>query len=403
MALYARLRRRAVAASRQVRMARVVAKAIRSNGHPVLAQIVPIRRCNLACGYCSEYDKTSAPVPLDVMRARIDHLAALGTSMVDLSGGEPLLHPDADEIIRHIRACGMTAGLLTNGYLLTPDRIRRLNRAGLDRLQISIDNVQPDDVSYKSLKVLDRKLEALAAFATFDVNINTVVGAGVRRPSDALVIARRARALGFGTSVGLVHDSSGQIIAVNDNWVDSPNRQAIIQSTIPPSNNLESAILMSLQPGAYTATVRGVNHTTGIALVETYDLDRVSNSRLANISTRGLVQTNDDVLIAGMIVAGQTPQRVIVRATGPSLEVPGRLANPSLELRDGDGNVIRSNDNWRSDQEAEITSTTIAPTNDLESAIVATLPANGTSYTAIVRGADGGTGVSVIEVYGLNN
>ena len=197
-------------------MARVVAKAIRSNGHPVLAQIVPIRRCNLACGYCSEYDKTSAPVPLDVIRARIDHLAALGTSMVDLSGGEPLLHPDADEIIRHIRACGMTAGLLTNGYLLTPARIRRLNRAGLDRLQISIDNVQPDDVSYKSLKVLDRKLEALAAFATFDVNINTVVGAGVRRPSDALVIARRAQALGFGTSVGLVHDSSGQIRPLGD-------------------------------------------------------------------------------------------------------------------------------------------------------------------------------------------
>jgi len=200
-----------------------------------------------------------------------------------------------------------------------------------------------------------------------------------------------------------LHDSSGQIIAVNDNWVDSPNRQAIIETTIPPSNNLESAILMSLQPGAYTATVRGINHTTGIALVEAYDLDRVSNSRLANISTRGLVQTNDDVLIAGMIVAGQTPQRVIVRATGPSLEVPGKLANPILELRDGDGNLIRSNDNWRSDQEAEITSTTIAPTNDLESAIVATLPANGTSYTAIVRGADGGTGVSVIEVYGLNN
>ena len=211
MALYARLRRRATAAARTVRMARVVARALRSNGHPVLAQIVPIRRCNLACGYCSEYDKTSAPVPLDVMRARIDRLAALGTSMVDLSGGEPLLHPDADEIIRRIRACGMTAGLLTNGYLLTPERIRRLNGAGLDRLQISIDNVLPDEVSYKSLKVLDRKLEALATYATFDVNINTVLGAGVRDSADALVIARRARALGFGTSVGVVHDASGQI------------------------------------------------------------------------------------------------------------------------------------------------------------------------------------------------
>jgi hypothetical protein len=116
-----------------------------------------------------------------------------------------------------------------------------------------------------------------------------------------------------------LHDSSGQTIAINDNWVDAPNQQAIIDTTIPPSNNLESAILMSLAPGAYTATVRGVNNTTGIGLVETYDLDRSVNSRLVNMSTRGLVQTSDNVLIAGMIVLGHTPQTVIVRAIGPSL------------------------------------------------------------------------------------
>ena len=199
-----------------------------------------------------------------------------------------------------------------------------------------------------------------------------------------------------------LHDSSGQTIATNDNWMDAPNRQAIIDTTIPPSNNLESAILMSLTPGAYTATVRGVNNTTGIGLVEAYDLDRTVNSRLVNISTRGLVQTSDNVLIAGMIVLGQTPQTVIVRAIGPSLDLPGKLADPILELRDGNGALIRSNDNWRSDQEAEIMATTIPPTNDLESAIVATLPANGASYTAIVRGVNGTTGVAVVEVYGLN-
>ena len=123
-----------------------------------------------------------------------------------------------------------------------------------------------------------------------------------------------------------LHDSSGQTIATNDNWVDAPNMQAIIDTTIPPGNNLESAILMSLTPGGYTATVRGVNNTTGIGLVEAYDLDQTVNSRLANISTRGLVQTSDNVLIAGMIVLGQTPQNVIVRAIGPSLDLPGKLA-----------------------------------------------------------------------------
>ena len=199
-----------------------------------------------------------------------------------------------------------------------------------------------------------------------------------------------------------LHDFSGQTIAMNDNWVNAPNMQAIIDTTIPPTNNLESAILMNLPPGAYTATVHGANNTTGIGLVEAYDLDRTVNSRLVNISTRGLVQTSDNVLLAGMIVRGQTPQKVIVRAIGPSLDLPGKLADPVLELRDGNGALIRSNDNWRSDQEAEIIATTIPPTNDLESAIVATLPANGASYTAIVRGVNGMTGVAVVEVYGLN-
>jgi MoaA/NifB/PqqE/SkfB family radical SAM enzyme len=153
----------------------------------------------------------SAPVPTELMFQRIDRLASLGTSMIDLSGGEPLLHPDLDQIIRRIRRHGAFAGLLTNGYLLTRDRIRRLNQAGLDRLQISIDNVMPDAVSCKSLKVLDRKLEWLAEYAEFDVSINTVLGAGVRCPTDALVIANRALELGFGTSVGLIHDGSGQV------------------------------------------------------------------------------------------------------------------------------------------------------------------------------------------------
>jgi MoaA/NifB/PqqE/SkfB family radical SAM enzyme len=192
------------------------ARALTSVRHPILAQIVPIRRCNLSCAYCNEFDKTSEPVPTELMLQRIDRLATLGTSVIDISGGEPLLHPDLHVIIRRIRQRGIIAGLLTNGYLLTREQIERLNQAGLDRLQISIDNVTPNDVSYKSLKVLDGKLQLLAAVAEFAVNINTVLGATVGNPEDALLIARRGLALGFSASVGLIHDGHGQVAALTD-------------------------------------------------------------------------------------------------------------------------------------------------------------------------------------------
>ncbi len=193
----------------------------------------------------------------------------------------------------------------------------------------------------------------------------------------------------------------GDLIASNDNW-RSDQEAEIIATGIPPSDDLESAIVAILQANtvAYTATVSGFNNGTGIGLVEVYDLDRTVDSKLANISTRGFVQTGDDVLIGGLIVLGQEPLRVIVRAMGPSLAVPGALGNPTLELHDGNGAVIASNDNWRSDQEAEIIATGIPPTNDLESAIVRNLmPGN---YTAIVRGVNGTTGVALVEAYGLN-
>jgi MoaA/NifB/PqqE/SkfB family radical SAM enzyme len=146
------------------------------------------------------------------MLRRIDLLAALGTEIITFSGGEPLLHPDLDDLIRRIRSHGRIATLITNGYLLSPERIRQLNRAGLEHLQISIDNVQPDEVSKKSLKVLDKKLEWLAENAGFDVSINSVVGAGVKHPEDALTITRRAIELGFDTTVGTIHDHKGQLL-----------------------------------------------------------------------------------------------------------------------------------------------------------------------------------------------
>ena len=194
----------------------MVARAIKSRRHPILAHIIPIRRCNLACAYCNEYDKVSSPVPTAEMLRRIDLLAALGTEIITFSGGEPLLHPDLDELIRRIKEHGRIATLITNGYLLSAERIRQLNRAGLEHLQISIDNVQPDDVSKKSLKVLDKKLEWLAEHANFDVSINSVVGAGVAHPEDALAITRRALELGFDTTVGTIHDHKGQLRPLPD-------------------------------------------------------------------------------------------------------------------------------------------------------------------------------------------
>ena len=200
-----------------------------------------------------------------------------------------------------------------------------------------------------------------------------------------------------------LHDHTGALIASNDNWTDAPNRQEIINSGLAPSNNLESAILTSLNPGAYTAIVRGVNNGTGIALVEGYDLDPTAGSKLGNISTRALVQTGDNVMIGGIMINGLDSDKVIVRAIGPSLAqhgVTNPLHDPTLELHNGEGAVIAFNDNWKDSQQAEIQATGLAPSNDAESAIVQTLtPGN---YTAIVRGKNDTIGVALVEVYGLN-
>ena len=200
-----------------------------------------------------------------------------------------------------------------------------------------------------------------------------------------------------------LHGPNG-LIEANDNWVDSPDQQAIIDSTVAPQSDLESAIVQTLPANSagYTAIVRGVNDGTGIGVVEAYDLDGSVDSELANISTRGFVQTGDNILIAGTIVVGQTTQRVIIRAIGPSLTVPGKLADPFLELRDSNGGLVEANDNWvDSPNHQAILDSTIPPTNDFESAIVAILTANNASYTAIVRGVNNSTGIAVVEVYAL--
>jgi len=202
-----------------------------------------------------------------------------------------------------------------------------------------------------------------------------------------------------------IHDSGGNVIASNDDWHDSAQASQIQQSGLAPTDSLESAILITLNPGNYTAVVSGYGGVTGNGLVEAYEMDS-NTTRLVNISTRGRIGTVSEPMIAGMIVQGGSSKRVIIRALGPSLgaginAITGALADPILELRDSSGNLLAVNDDWgNSSQVSDILATTIPPVNPLESAIVATLSAG--NYTAIVRGVDGTSGVALVEVFDLD-
>jgi plastocyanin len=197
-------------------------------------------------------------------------------------------------------------------------------------------------------------------------------------------------------------NGSGGVIASNNDWRDT-QEAAIQATTIPPTNNLESAIVAALSPGNYTAVVGGKDQSTGVGLVEVYDLDQPADAKLANISTRGNVETGSNVMIGGFILGnGTASAKVIVRALGPSLTnagIVGVLSDPTLELRDGNGAIVRSNNDWKESQQAEIQQTSIPPANDREAAIVASLPPG--AYTAIVAGNGGASGVGLVELYNL--
>jgi hypothetical protein len=213
----------------------------------------------------------------------------------------------------------------------------------------------------------------------------------------------------FGISMPLanpileLHDHTGALIASNDNWKDTQESQ-IAATGLSPSNDLESALLVTLSPGAYTAVVQGVAMTTGPGLVEIFDLDQNANAELTNLSARAFAGTGDDVLIGGIIIRGRADSsaRILVRATGPSLAgsgVSGSLSDPKLSLFDANGSVIASNDNWRDTQESEIAATGLAPGDNRESAIIMLLsPGN---YTAIVTGKGGTTGIALVEFFDL--
>jgi MoaA/NifB/PqqE/SkfB family radical SAM enzyme len=185
------------------------AQAMLSPHRPLLAQVVVTRRCNLSCGYCNEYDDHSPAVPAEELERRIDHLAKLGTLVITLTGGEPLLHPKLDDLIKRVVSHGMVCTLISNGYAMTPRWIDRLNASGLSLVQISIDNLAPNDVSQKSLSEIREKLARLKEHATFGVNVNAVLGSC--SPNDTRQLVDEVEQLGFFMTVGLLHDGNGQL------------------------------------------------------------------------------------------------------------------------------------------------------------------------------------------------
>ena len=203
-----------------------------------------------------------------------------------------------------------------------------------------------------------------------------------------------------------LHGPDGFFTITNDNWKDDPVQKVLIEASgIPPTDDFESAIDASLDPGAYTAVVRGNNNTAGVALIEVYDLNPNVSAKLANISTRAFVSTGDNIVIAGFMLGNHSgTDRVVVRGLGPSLTalgVPGTLANPRLELRDSNGALLAVNNDWQDDpaQAAALNNAGLAPTNFRESGMVTTLPPG--PYTALFSGTNNGTGIGLIEVYDL--
>lgn len=196
-----------------------------------------------------------------------------------------------------------------------------------------------------------------------------------------------------------LHDSTGATVAGNDNWRET-QQDALIATTIPPTNDYDSAIVRTVNPGAYTAVLAGKGATTGVGLVEVYDLDLNADSKLANISTRGLVDQGDNVLIAGTIILGNGTTDVLFLAIGPSTHIPNALQDPTLELHDGQGGLIAANDNWQDTQKDAIEATTIPPSDPREAAILRQLSPG--AYTAIVRGKNNTKGVAVIQAYQIN-
>jgi len=211
--------------------ARFIGRMLSSRYNPLLAQMVVTRRCNLSCGYCNEYDSDSPPIPLPRLIAQIDHLAKLKTAAITCTGGEPLLHPELAEIISEISRRGIIVTMISNGFRLSRKRIKTLNDAGLQGIQISIDNLEADEVSMKSLHSVESKLKLLAEHASFKVNINSVLGVSDERTKDVIRIAETAKKYGFFHTVGVLHDQTGSLKPLTPTQFQAYKRVTVISAS----------------------------------------------------------------------------------------------------------------------------------------------------------------------------
>jgi hypothetical protein len=255
----------------------------------------------------------------------------------------------------------------------------------------------------------DERLANISTRTTLGTSENVSIGGFIIQggaPETVLIrgIGPSLAAYGIGGALAdptlELHDSSGNLIATNDNWQDT-QKDLIAGTGLSPNDSREAAIWASLMPGSYTAVVTGRNGTTGVALTEIYDLGH-ADARLANISTRGFVGASDNVMIGGVIITGSDPASILIRALGPSLAqfgIENPLGNPFLELFDSNGTQIATNDDWKATQESEIETSALAPSSELEAAILRLLFPG--SYTSVVRSSNGETGIALIEIYNL--
>jgi len=350
-------------------------------------------------GFTQSTDQTgTVAAPLD---PKLDGRRDNGgpTLTIALLPGSPAIDKGTSQCL----TCGLT------GVLTTDQRVTGFPRTIGDPRVPNAAGGDGTDIGAFELQTVSSTLANISTRLAVQTGDNVLIGGFIvtgTQPKKVIVHAI-GPSLPFGGTLANpileLHGPNG-LIDTNDDWKNSPNKQAIIDSGLSPSNDLESAIVQTLPANGtgYTAIVRGVNNGTGIGVVDAFDLNATVDSTLANISTRGLVQTGDNILIAGTIILGQNAQKVIVRAIGPSLPLAGKINDPTLELRDQNGGLLEPNDNWvDSPNKQAIIDSGLAPPNDKESAIIRTLPANGAQYTAIVRGVNDTTGIAVVEVYAL--
>jgi len=356
------------------------------------------------------------PTP-QYMQMDLFHYSAAGTRGLNKGPGRSFSIDNGTTLLKAFNDFNANMGDLQDWASGTNDAFNAFSSDGVLNDMSEVDLRVMDVIGYDRVAVASGSAANISTRLPVGMGDNILItGFIIQGPGGS---TKRILVRAIGPSTGLagaladptleLRDSAGALMASNDNWMTTQiggiiaaDQVAEIQASgLAPTNNAESALIATLAPGSYTAQIRGANSTTGIGVAQAYDLNLASAARLANLSTRGFVQTGDNLMIGGFIIANN-PLRVVVRGIGPSLipfGIPNALADPTLELRDSNGALVLDNNNWRQTQETELIGTGLQPSDNLESALVTTLQPGG--YTALLRGTNNGTGVGVVEVFAL--